>query len=194
MSAALFRAYLQGALHDGTYSALHNTHRISQKGTDWLVLLASLLTELGCRSWMYREGKDRGVFVLETTAPFLDVNFDPAALRSTEEAVSYVRGYFDAEGGMPRSTSVRFYLQLSQKNHLELTKVRAILESLGIDCGRIHNPSNAVDPDYWRFYVRTQAHRAFLRVIGTWHPRKVAALQAIMPFACEATAPLLSGD
>lgn len=181
MSATVYRAYLQGALHDGTYNALHQTHRYSQKGTDWLELLSRLLEELGHRSWLYREGRNREVYVLETAASFLDVNYDPDLLGSEVEAASYVRGYFDAEGGMPRSSSVRFYLQLSQKNRAELAKVKAILERLEIACGKIHNPSHSVDPDYWRFYVRTKSHQMFARVIGSWHPRKRPLLQSTIP-------------
>jgi hypothetical protein len=45
-----FRAYLQGALHDGTRNHLHRTHRFAQKGTDWLLRLQKILTELECKS------------------------------------------------------------------------------------------------------------------------------------------------
>src|SRR5947209_7514497 len=71
--ARVFQAYLQGALHDGTRSSLHGTHRFSQRGTGWLNRLAAILTVLGHRSWLYQEGRDRSVFVLETSASFLDV-------------------------------------------------------------------------------------------------------------------------
>jgi len=37
------------------------------------------------------------------------------------------------------------------KDQLELLKVRNILEEASISCGRIHNPSVKMDPDYWRF-------------------------------------------
>jgi hypothetical protein len=47
-----------------------------------------------------------------------------------------------------------------------------ILESWGIDCGRIHNPSRLVDPEYWRFYVRARSHKRFMTLVGSWHPRK----------------------
>ncbi len=39
-------------------------------------------------------------------------------------------------------------------------------------CGRIHNPSLTVDPNYWRFYVPSAGHRRFMEVVGSWHPRK----------------------
>jgi hypothetical protein len=174
------QAYLQGALHDGTRSGLHHTHRFSQKGTEWLVRLGDLLMRCGHRSWLYQEGKSRDVFVLETSAPFLDVDFDPDLLLGECQQIAYVRGYFDAEGGLPRSSEVRFYIQFSQKDPEELSKVKGILVGLGIACGKMHNPSQAADPDYWRFYVRTRSHRDYARIVGSWHPRKELTFQRMM--------------
>src|SRR5262249_16180509 len=151
----------QGALHDGTRSELHRTHRFSQKGTEWLNRLAAILTVLGHRSWLYQEGKDRTVFALETSASFLDFHFPSQQLASQPEQIAYVRGYFDAEGGLPQSPDARFYIQLTQKDRVELVQVTAILEMLGVASGKVHNPSKRIDPDYWRFFVRTKAHLAF---------------------------------
>jgi len=174
------QAYLQGALHDGTRSALHNTHRFSQKGTGWLVRLGILLQFLGHRSWSYQEGSDREVHILETSAPFLDVSYDPDLLETEAERIAYVRGYFDAEGGLPRSSKARFYVQFTQKDRVELNKVKLILENIDIACGVLHNPSAQVDPDYWRFYVRAKSYRDFAIVVGSWHPRKEQLLQRMM--------------
>lgn len=128
MSKYEYQSYLQGALHDGTRSDLHNTYRISQKGTNWLSRLSDMLAEIGHKSWMYQEGKTREVYVLETTAKFLDVNFNPDLLESDAERIAYVRGY-------------------------------------------------EVDPNYWRFYVRANSHKAFAETIGSWHPRKAGIFQ-----------------
>ena len=177
MSKREYQSYLQGALHDGTRSDLHNTHRISQKGTGWLSRLKDAFAEMGHKSWMYQEGKLREVYVLETTAKFLDVNFDPDLLESDAERIAYVRGYFDAEGGLPQSPDARFYIQFTQKDRVELEKVKRILERLGIECGEAHNPNAEVDPNYWRFYVRAKSHKAFAEKIGSWHPRKEGLFQ-----------------
>ena len=177
MSKREYQSYLQGALHDGTRSDLHNTHRISQKGTGWLSRLKDAFAEMGHKSWMYQEGKLREVYVLETTAKFLDVNFDPDLLESDAERIAYVRGYFDAEGGLPQSPDARFYIQFTQKDRAELEKVKRILERLGIECGELHNPNVEVDPNYWRFYVRAKSHKAFAEKIGSWHPRKEGLFQ-----------------
>lgn len=176
------QAYLQGALHDGTCSHRHRTHRIAQKGTDWLHRLSHLLADLGHKSWLYQEGKDRGVYVLETSAAFLDVDFDPDLLDFDGERRAYVRGYFDAEGGLPQCSASRFYIQFTQKDHDELAKVRKILEQMDIACGKLHVPSVRVDPDYWRFYVRAQSYQSFAAIIGSWHPRKEMILQSTLGF------------
>lgn len=168
------RAYLQGALHDGTFNRRHRTHRIAQKGIDWLSRLKHLLHLLGHASWIYREGKDRPeMYAIETTAKFLDVNFDPLFLASRDEEIAYVRGYFDAEGGMPRRSDARpFQIQYTQKDRAELEKVRNILIGLGISCGKMHNPSVKIDAEYWRFFISVPCNKEFARRIGSWHPRK----------------------
>lgn len=64
-------AYLQGALKDGTYSARHRTHRFGQANLEWIETIALVLESVGSRSWIYREGRDRDFWIVETTAPFL---------------------------------------------------------------------------------------------------------------------------
>jgi hypothetical protein len=110
--------------------------------------------------------------VLETTARFLDLDFDPTPLIGTQNGLLYVRGYFDADGGMPRNADARMYVQLCQKNKPSLEKVTAILRSWNIECGRVHNPSVRVDPDYWRVFVRADSLESFMRFVGSWHPVK----------------------
>lgn len=113
------------------------------------------------------------MYVFETMASFLNVNYDPLFLASNGEKIAYVRGYFDAEGGMPRSLATRpFQIQYVQKDHAELIKVRDILVGLGINCGKMHNPSAKVDADYWRFFISIPCNRVFAQRIGSWHPRK----------------------
>jgi len=173
-------AYLLGALHDGTQSALHHTHRIGQSSKDWIDLLSVMLDVLGHKSWIYREGRDRDYWVVETTASFLTTKFDASPLVGAEHGLAYVRGYFDAEGGMPTDCSARLYFQLCQKDRRSLEVVQAILDSWGISSGRIHNPSRRVDPDYWRLYIATGSHQRFMTMVGSWHPRKRQKIQTRM--------------
>jgi len=174
--APLIKAYLLGTLHDGTFSS-NKRFRISQLGTDWLEILQKLFKQLGYNSWIYKEGANRRVYVLETLADFLDFGFNPLKLKNKEEKICYIKGFFDAEGGIPRNSEARFYIQLTQNDKDKLEKLKKMLDGLGIKTGKIHNPSKLVDPDYWRMYILSDYQRAFLSKIGSWHPRKIKTLK-----------------
>jgi hypothetical protein len=110
----------------------------------------------------------RRVWVIETT---WQPEF-PQVIRTKGGAAAFVRGYFDAEGGLPADYRARFYIQFAQKNHADLSHPRDLLGLLGVQCGRIHNPSVRRDPNYWRFYVLAASHEKFIQTVGSWHPRK----------------------
>jgi len=171
-------AYLQGALHDASRNK-RTRIRFVQKGSEWLEILKNLLEKLEHKSWMYREGKDRDVYALETTAKFLDFTFDPIPLSIGEQA-AYIRGFFDAEGGIPRNKASKFYIQLVQKDPVKVAKLKTMLTAMNISTGVIHNPSQRVDPNYWRIFVSTKSHQQFVTTIGSWHPRKFATLRERM--------------
>lgn len=171
------KAYLLGALHDGTYNAYNKRHRFAQKGTEWLLVLKEVLERTGNSSWIYKEGRDRDVYVLETRASFLDIKFDPLNFREQNEKLAYIRGFFDAEGGIPHSREAPFYIQLVQKDRPKIVKIKNMLESLGIRSGKIHNPSTRVDPDYWRLYIPKDSQMEFIRQITPWHPKKHKILE-----------------
>ncbi len=175
-SRAECRAYLLGASRDGTFNRLHGTTRIAQSDTRWLTLIQLLLTKLGSRSWIYREGK-RDVWVVETKWR----DGGPTEISAMAEKTAFVRGYFDAEGGVPRDQARRFYIQITQKSWSDLIMVRDFLEDIGISCGRVHNPSFRVDPSYWRFFVLTRFHVDFAMKVSSWHPRKRLILDARFP-------------
>ncbi len=163
-------AYLHGALHD---ASLNKGKRIRfvQKYREWLELLQKLLAQIGYRSWIYREGKKRNLYTLETLCKELHFDFNPLSLESPEEQIMYLRGFFDAEGGVPRKTG-RFYIQLVQKDYGKIGMIKNLLGNLGIEGGKIHNPSWRVDPNYWRIFVLQKHHALFARIIGSWHPIK----------------------
>ena len=146
-------AYLIGAAHDGVISKLHKTLRISQGDTRWLNVLRHVFAVLGTRSWIYREGKRR-VWVIESCFKLthLEMPWDGAT------AAAFARGYFDAEGGVPRRMEDRLYIQFVQKDRDDLETVKRALHTVGVASGATQNPSQRVAPDYWRFYVRSHSH------------------------------------
>ncbi len=170
------KAYLLGALHDGTLNK-GKRFRFSQKGDEWLKLLQTLFKKIGYNSWLYKEGKERDVYVLETLADFLEIEFDPNSLTERKEKIAYVKGFFDAEGGIPHERKSRFYIQLSQNSKDKLRKIKMILYNSGINTGEIHNPSSKINPKYWRMYILSESQWDFIRKIGSWHPKKIAIIR-----------------
>jgi len=160
-SLAESRAYLQGAMRDGTFNRPHRTIRIAQADIRWLKVLQAVIGRMGSRSWIYREG-NRRVWVIESTC-----RLDALGLAAPWEATAFARGYFDAEGGVPHENHARSYIQITQKDRHDLGRVHEVLESLGVRCGRLHNPSIRADPDYWRFYVLTASHKTFAERTGS---------------------------
>lgn len=169
------KAYLLGALHDATFNKIHQTWRFSQSNIGWLKFLQFLLKQLDHKSWIYREGKTRSVWILETT-----VKISQLQTESKSEKIMYARGYFDAEGGMPKKNTDFLYFQFCQKDKSDLEKVRSCLKELGIECGSIHNPSKRIDRDYWRFFVNRKSHLKFMRMIYSFHPRKMRQMDVRM--------------
>ncbi len=98
------KAYLFGALHDGTVRKL--TCRIVQKDQEYIEFLVKGIQSLGKKAWMYQEGKTRQLYVVEFSNSFLkDFVFE-----SIQDKIDYIRGYFDAESGVSRSPKVRYYI------------------------------------------------------------------------------------
>lgn len=161
--------YLLGSMCDSTFNRWHGTIRFCQKNRNWLVVLKEILSLLGHNAWIYREGKNRHLWVCETKT------FRPQTNEGL--SLSYVRGFFDSDGGMPRMKSSRLYFQFTQKSLSDIVQLKSIMESHGIACGSPHVPSKQVDPDYWRLFVRAQSHTEFMHCVGSWHPRKRVLMQ-----------------
>lgn len=165
------KAYILGALHDGTKAK--TTFRIAQKERSYIEFLLNGIQGMGKNAWMYQEGKTRQLFIVEFSQSLLS----EFRIQTKEDKIDYIRGYFDAEGGIARQSNVRYYLYFCQKNKEDLTDVRDYLQELSIQCGVIHNPSKRIDPDYWRFFIRAQSYKKFAEIVGSWHPIKAQYLR-----------------
>ncbi len=160
------KAYLLGALHDGTVRKL--TYRIVQKDREYIEFLVKEIQKLGFNAWMYKEGKTRNLYVAEFSRNLLK----DFVIESNQDKIDYIRGYFDAEGGVSRDPKVRYYLYFAQKNLKEIEQLKEWLEEFGIKCGTIHNPSKSIDPNYWRIFISVKSYKRFAQLIGSWHPVK----------------------
>lgn len=165
------KAYLLGSLHDSTKTKY--TYRICQKSLAYIEFIARGVKNLDAKSWIYKEGKDRNLYVAEFSKNLLN----DFRITSLNDKIDYIRGYFDAEGGIPRNPKSRYYIYFAQKNLEDLNTLRSYLIDLGLECGKIHNPSVKVDPFYFRFYVLRKSLAKFGSVIGSFHPEKRACLR-----------------
>ena len=160
------KAYLLGVLHDATVK--RTTYRIATKSQPFTQVLKNGIKKLGSGAWIYKEGKERNLWIVEFPKSLLN----SFKIKFNSDKIDYIRGYFDAEGGVAKSRKVRFYLSFSQKNKKDLSGVKKFLEENKIASGIIHNPSKRVDPNYWRFFIRAKSYLRFIKLVGSFHPEK----------------------
>ena len=165
------KAYLLGAIHDATERKL--TFRLSQKYKAYPLFIKKLLAKIGKKAWIYKEGRNRKVYIVEFSKAFLK----GFKVNSPEEKKYYIKGYFDSEGGITKNSKLRLYIYFAQKDKSDLEEVRNFLLELSISCGVIHNPSKKTDPNYWRFFVSSKSYGKFAKEIGSWHLEKSRLLR-----------------
>jgi hypothetical protein len=165
------KAYLLGVLHDSTRRK--TTFRIATKSHEFAVLLREGICLMGNMAWIYKEGKSRSVWIVEFSQSLLD----KFKLKTQKDKIDYLKGYFDAEGGVSKTKTVRYYLYFCLKDYEDLFQVKKYLTEFGIESGVMHNPSRVVDPNYWRFFIRANSYERFAQVIGSNHPDKFRYLR-----------------
>jgi len=107
-------AYLLGVLHDATERK--TTFRIASKSFEFCKFLQNGIVKLGYRAWIYKEGKTRNLWIVEFSRNVLT----NTKVRSRQDKIDYVRGYFDTEGGIAKNSNVRYYIYFAQKNKKDL--------------------------------------------------------------------------
>ena len=170
-ASQISKHYLLGLLHDATERK--TTYRIATKSKDFSDFLVKGIKNLGMSAWNYKEGKNRDLWITEFSKSLLK----NVKIVSKINKIDYVRGYFDAEGGISKHSSVRFYIYFCQKDKSDLLEVKEYLEEIGVITGAMHNPSYKVDPNYWRFYVRAKSYSKFAKIISSNHPEKITFLK-----------------
>ena len=170
-ASQISKHYLLGLLHDATVRLI--TYRIATKSKDFSDFLVKGIKNLGMSAWNYKEGKNRDLWITEFSKSLLK----NVKIVSRQNKIDYIRGYFDAEGGISKHSSVRFYIYFCQKDKDDLSEVKRYLEEIGISCGKMHNPSYKVDPNYWRFFVRARSYSKFAKIISSNHPDKITFLR-----------------
>ncbi|MBI2674942.1 MAG: LAGLIDADG family homing endonuclease [Candidatus Aenigmarchaeota archaeon] len=188
-------AYLLGALRDATADirkAKNYEIKISQKEMDWLVLLQKFFeTHFGIRGNITKHvngavilrlnGKDVVNSVLEISEMKIPQEFweTPKIIKiqPLEIQISYLRGFFDAEGGLPKNpgNAEQLYLSFSQKNKEAVRFLRKLLIKKGYKptnitfCGKV-----------WEFRLARKKDMIFFcDKIGSWHKDKKRRLEML---------------
>ena len=172
-------AYLAGALLGDGYTYKGKKKGMvavfTQKNYQWLKEIEKIIERNGGKAWIF---KQRNIYVLETRFSEL-INYNPIKNLQRfqgREKIEFISGFFDADGGIPKHperlkpVTPFYYVQFVQKDKRILTVVRNLLESFGIQCGRIHKYDGK--KDIWRFFVRANSLIKFLKMINSRHPEK----------------------
>lgn len=181
-------AYLLGALRDATIDIREGKNyeiKIAQKNKEWLQLLQKLfkkyfkkegkITTHINENWILRIGsKNIAKEITKISEMKIPQEFwnTPTIIKNSSISlqIAYLRGFFDAEGGLPKNPieSSQKYLSLSQKNKESLEFLRNILIKLKFKptqltiCGKV-----------WEFRItRKNNIIKFIELIGSWHPEK----------------------
>ena len=171
LAPQITQAYLLGVIRDA--SVRKTTYRVATKNRFFAEILKQGIKDLGRNAWIYKEGKSRNLWIVEFSKSLLN-GVKPV---SSSEKLDFIRGFFDAEGGIAKSSKVRFYLYFCQKDKVVLEEIKKDLNSFGIESGIVHNPSRRVDPDYWRFFIRAKSYKKFAEKISSTHPEKLLILR-----------------
>ena len=190
-------SYLLGALRDASTDIRPGKNyevKIAQKDVKWLIYLQKLFKELfGEGGNLSRHGDYtilritkkaavlRIVEVSEIEVPQDTWDTPTLLLQAAEEAkVSYVRGFWDAEGGLPKTTR-QTYISFDQKNRSALEFVRNILITKGFHPTNITLTGKCLQ---FRLTRKKELARYF-HEIGTFHPEKhdrfLKMLNALFP-------------
>ncbi len=196
-------AYLAGALRDGTViirSGYDYEVKLAQKNYEWLELINGIFKRnFGKGGLIYRErrrsasGVIRMYYILrifdKKVVDELMKLFDivtPQTRWGTPTVIKYagidlvshyVRGFFDAEGGLPRDPihAKQHYVSFDQANLEALAFVRDKLMQMGYRPTRITRTGNI-----WQFRLtRREDIMRFKNEIGSWHPEKKRRLDLL---------------
>lgn len=188
-------AYLLGALRDATMDIRKGKNyeiKIAQKESDWLRLLQKLFEksfEISGNITKHINGTEilriNGKNAVEVILKISEMKVPqdswetPKVIReqSLEIQINYLRGFFDAEGGLPKNpeTAKQKYLAFSQKNRESIEFLREILIKKNF------NPTNITFcGNVWEFRLtRKKDIVNFCKTIGSWHSEKRKRLEIL---------------
>ena len=186
-------AYLLGALRDASIDIRKGKNyevKIAQKNRKWLEILQTIIErKFGYKGKITKHQKnyhilritrktvvERIVAIAEITTPQSQWN-TPTIIKKQplEIQKEYIKGFFDAEGGLPRNPKKWKYISFDQKAKEPLEFVRNVLIKLGF------KPTNlTLTSGVWQFRLtRKNDIINFDIKIGSLHPEKIKKLHLL---------------
>lgn len=189
-----FEAYLLGALRDATIDIRKGKNyeiKIAQKSKEWLEYLQQIFEQLfGKRGRITKHRRNYWILrindksIVEKILELSEIKIPqeewntPTKLKETKDErilISYIRGFFDAEGGLPKNIDKdsQKYIIFSQKNKESLEFLQKMLNKMGIKTTKITFCGGV-----WEFRItRKESIIKFIEKIGSLHPDKKSRLE-----------------
>lgn len=200
-------AYIIGALRDGCFTKNEKYYvyriRIYQKNKEWLEKVSDIFYNAFGKIPTIKHDKRDNVWclILDSKSIFqklVKISEFPGNQRtwklpkfiseaSEEIKKEYIRGFFDAEGGVPHiekkeqeQKNIRIYF--SQVSEEALIELKRLIEEFGIKCGKVSGPyfkKGFENPTYGLRIHGISEVAKFSMIIGSLHPEKILRLNAI---------------
>jgi len=184
-------AYLLGALRDGSVDIRKGKNyeiKIGQKNREWLVILQKIIAEkFGYTGSITRHCNNYYILRIterEVVEKILKISGmrkgwkTPKIIKDQplEVKKEYVKGFFDAEGGLPRNPQKWRYISFDQKEKEPLRFIRKVLVECKIATTRITFTSGA----YQFRITRKESIVKFAKEVGSLHPDKRKRLKLLI--------------
>ena len=188
-------AYILGALRDATADVRKGKNyeiKIAQKETSWIQFLQKLFernfgvsgnitSHVNGTQILRINGKEFVNEILEISEMKIPQEHwnTPSIMKKQPLEIQkyYIRGFFDAEGGLPKDpkNAKQKYLSFSQKNMDSLKFVREVLMRIGL------NPTNITFcGNVWEFRLtRKREFPIFYKTINSWHKDRKSRLEVL---------------
>ena len=186
-------AYLLGALRDASVDIRERKNyeiKIAQKNKEWLQKLQSIIKQkFGYKGKITRHGKNYYILritqkrVVEKIMQLAEIKI-PQILWNTPAIIKrqpldvqkeYIKGFFDAEAGLPGNPKKWKYISFDQKAKEPLEFIREVLIKLKF------KPTNLTwTSGVWQFRLARKADIInFIEKIGSSHPDKIKKLHLL---------------
>ncbi|MBI2667644.1 LAGLIDADG family homing endonuclease [Candidatus Woesearchaeota archaeon] len=200
-------AYIISALRDGCFTQQNSNYiyriRVYQKNKIWINRLSNILESTFDKTPRITFDKRKGIWCLEINSKtifkeIVKLSEYPGSqkewktpswiLKSSNEIIkSYIKGFFDAEGGIPHIEEREIApkdirIHFSQGNKQSLSELKSLIERFNIKTGKVCGPyykKGYSNPQYVLMIHGIKEMIKFYNLIGSLHPLKIKRFEII---------------